>query len=265
MSAGTSGSLARRVVLTMLALAASGVASAQDSGTAARNLYAAAAYEDALALFDKLHAAGSNVTDPGGIEQYRRIACLRSGASRGGSRDRRHRRGAASVRASLGRHLTASASRVPAGPTADAAPHFSASVRRCQSGLRSEEYEAASHQFDGVLSLLADPDLAEASNRSPLSDLRALATGFRDLSVANTPPATTTSSCPRSACDASAGSGLRARRHHGGPPVVIRQALPPLPRGVVLGGRVGVDVLIDEAGAVERSRCEARSIRPMRL
>jgi hypothetical protein len=253
MSAGTSGSLARRVMLTMLALAASGVSSAQDSGTAARNLYAAAAYEDALALFDKLHTAGSNASDPGGIEQYRAYCLLALG------------RETEAVHVIEG-IVEAQPQFEPA--SADISPRVRLvfqQVRQrvlpriaqqayadAKAAFDRKEYEAASHQFDRVLSLLADPDLAEASNRSPLSDLRALATGFRDLSVANTPPPPPPPPAPAAPATPPPVRVYGPTDTTVVPPVVIRQALPPLPRGVVLGGRVGVDVLIDETGAVER-------------
>jgi tetratricopeptide (TPR) repeat protein len=255
MSARISGSLARRVMLTMFVLAASGVSFAQDSATAARNLYAAAAYEDALALFDRLRAGGSAQSDPGSVEQYRAYCLLALG------------REAEAVRVIEG-IVEAQPQFEPA--SADISPRVRLlfqQVRQrvlprisqqaytdAKAAFDRKEYEAASHQFDRVLSLLTDPDLVEASSRPPLSDLRSLATGFRDLSVANTPPPPPLAPAPAPEVPAPP----PPVRVYGPtdttvvPPVVLRQALPPLPRGVVIGGRVGVDVLIDEAGAVER-------------
>src|SRR5699024_10391828 len=51
-----------------------------------------------------------------------------------------------------------------------------------------QEYAAASGEFDQVLQLLADVDLRDVAARPPLSDVRTLTNGFRDLSVRATPP-----------------------------------------------------------------------------
>jgi hypothetical protein len=253
MSALNRGSLGRRVMVTVIALAVSGVALAQDNATAARGLYAAAAYEDALALFDKLHTTGANSSDPDGVEQYRAYCLLALGREPEAVRvieaivEAQPQFEPASAEISPRVQLVFQQVRQRMLPRISQQAYADA-----KAAFDRKEYEAASHQFDRVLSLLADPDLAESASRPPLSDLRALSTGFRDLSVANTPPP------PPPPAPAPETPAPPPARVYGPsdtkvvPPVVIRQALPPLPRGVMLAGRVGVDVLIDEAGGVER-------------
>src|SRR6185312_9268624 len=51
-----------------------------------------------------------------------------------------------------------------------------------------QEFPAALAEFDQVLKVLNSPEVADAASRPPLSDLRALATGFRDLSARAIPP-----------------------------------------------------------------------------
>src|SRR5439155_13044813 len=46
-----------------------------------------------------------------------------------------------------------------------------------------KDYRIASESFGQLLELFADPDLAAAAARPPLTDLRMLAVGFRDLSM----------------------------------------------------------------------------------
>src|SRR5205085_917549 len=51
-----------------------------------------------------------------------------------------------------------------------------------------QDWPAATAGFTMVLKGIADPDVAAVAGAPPLSDLRTLASGFRDLSVKSTPP-----------------------------------------------------------------------------
>ena len=46
-----------------------------------------------------------------------------------------------------------------------------------------KDFRTASENFGQLLELFADPDLAQAASRPPLTDLRMLTVGFRDLSL----------------------------------------------------------------------------------
>jgi hypothetical protein len=110
-----------------------------------------------------------------------------------------------------------------------------------------------------VLRALSDPDISLAAGRSPLSDLRTLAIGFRDLSVRSAaPPAAPAPppAAPKVAAAVAAAprpnaiySGMEPGLH---PPVAVRQVMPNFPREIVAFRDDGVlELLINESGAVE--------------
>jgi TonB family protein len=245
--------LALGVAVATCALTSSAIFAADDSVSTARNLYAAASYEDALALLDKLHAASSNAPDGTLIQEYRAFCLLALG------------REPDAVRV-IEDIVTAQPSFQPAD--GEMSPHVRSVFRQvrqrvlprvsqqayaeAKATFDRKEYESASAQFTRVLDLLADADLADQAGRAPLSDLRALATGFRDLSVANTPPP------PPPPPPAPEAPAVPPRPHiYGGndanvvSPVAIRQSFPAAPRGAPAMGQLVVDVIIDESGAVE--------------
>ena len=51
-----------------------------------------------------------------------------------------------------------------------------------------QDWPVASKGFDEVLRSIADPDITQLAGAPPLSDIRTLASGFRDLSVKMIPP-----------------------------------------------------------------------------
>src|SRR3954470_23817867 len=69
----------RIAAFVVLMAAAAGGAAAQDSIDAARELYAAAAYEDALAVLNRLHPADRPAIEARSIEQYRAFCLLALG------------------------------------------------------------------------------------------------------------------------------------------------------------------------------------------
>ena len=69
----------RIVAFVVLMAAAAGGAAAQDSVDAARELYAAAAYEEALAVLNRLHPADRPAVEARSIEQYRAFCLLALG------------------------------------------------------------------------------------------------------------------------------------------------------------------------------------------
>jgi TonB family protein len=119
-----------------------------------------------------------------------------------------------------------------------------------------------------MLDMFADPDVAAVGGRPPLSDLRTLAIGFRDLSVRAAADATPVPPVPAqdaglaslpphpvSSPSSEANPGA-APRVYGPqdvdvvPPVVVRQTLPPFPLNLVGKGGI-LEVVIDENGEVE--------------
>jgi len=116
-----------------------------------------------------------------------------------------------------------------------------------------KDYPAAAKGFSKVLAGLNDPDIESLTSQPPLSDLKMLATGFNDLAgKAAAPP-------PASAPVAPAPEPVVDKAPHVYspsdsdvvPPVTIRQAVPPYPGRVLLGGSLVMDIVIDSDGSVE--------------
>jgi hypothetical protein len=176
----------------VLVVASPFVIAADESVSAARDLYAAAAYEDALLLLNRLRSSGRGPDEARAIEQYRAFCLLALGR-----RDDAEQAIAAVVAGAPSYHP----SEAEASPRVRSA--FSEVRRRMLPTITQEKYAAAKAAYDRkelpaaadgfkqVLDLLADPDLGQGANQPPLSDLRTLAKGFYDLSasVPTAPPA----------------------------------------------------------------------------
>jgi len=223
----------------------------QEPLAAARELYAAAEYEEALRALDALPPAVSR-TERQAVELYRALCLLALGR-----------------RADADRALEALVSHDPLyRPTDDLSPRLRAAFtdarRRVLPALVQQQYNEAKTAYDRkafadaaagfrrVVDVLNDPDLSAPASQPPLSDLRTLASGFHDLSVkAMAPPPPPPPPAP------SAPVVLPPAIYTGDergvvPPVAIRQELPRFPGAVRPGGVTGVvEVLIDQAGAVE--------------
>ena len=130
-----------------------------------------------------------------------------------------------------------------------------------------KNYAEAAERFNYVLDVLNDPDVRATAAQPPLSDLRTLAMGFRDLAVtAATPPpappkpepvpppvaapvAVAAAAVPATPRIYSAGeAGIVA-------PVPVRQVLPPFPSTAAVPKQAQgvIEVVIDETGAVEQA------------
>jgi TonB family protein len=117
-----------------------------------------------------------------------------------------------------------------------------------------KDYGAAAQGFTQVLAALSDPDIEAASAQPPLADIRMLASGFHDLAAkaAAPPPAPVPVAppVPEPIVD-------RTPRVYGAadgnvvPPVTLRQTVPAYPGRVMAGGATTIEIVIDEAGAVE--------------
>lgn len=184
---------ARRMALAaVLFLVASAVsARGQETMAAARQLYGSASYDEALATLDRLKATATPANSDGhAIETYRALCQLALGRS-------------ADAERTIESLVRSDPSFRPTD--AEASPRVLsvfADVRRKTVPARAQEryltgkaafdrkdYTAALEDFNTVLQWIDAPDLASAAGQPPLSDLRMLATGFRDLTkVAMAPP-----------------------------------------------------------------------------
>jgi TonB family protein len=239
---------------------------AQESSdlTTARDLYASAAYDDALAMLNRLRSADHPPGQSRTIEQYRAFCLLALGR-------------ASDAEQAIEAVVVAEPTYLPSD--SDASPRvrsaFTTVRRRMLPAIIQKQYGQAKAAFDRrdfaaaaggfhqVLAALADPDVAAEAQRPPLVDLKMLAVGFEELSakaaappppppvpsvatrtVAATPP-TPTPSTPTLPRIYSAGEANVM------PPFPLNQALPGFP-GQVLIPRTGkIEVVIDESGEVE--------------
>jgi TonB family protein len=231
--------------------------SAQDSFANARDLYASAAYEDALAVLNRLAPADKMPAgnDRKAIEQYRAFCLL-----------------------ALGRPAEAEKAIeavIVAEPTYHPSTDVSPRVRTAFSDVRrrmlpsiiqakyaeakvafdKRDFKTAADGFGKVLDAMADPDLGAAAGQPPLSDLHTLALGFHDLAVqaAAPPPAPVSMPAPAAAAPARPAA---PRVYSGGdvnvkPPVTINQTLPNYPTRPVPQSRGTLEIIIDESGQVE--------------
>ena len=233
----------RRIALwVLLAAMMTGTASGQESLQSAKDLYASAAYEDALAVLGRLQRTDS----PLEVQQYRAFCLIALG--RVGEAER-----------AIELVVSANPKYVPTAM--DVSPRIQEVFTRTRNQLLPEiardryvdakraldrkDRDAAVTGFAAVVELIdgASPELREA-----LDELRFLAAGFLDLSTAmraSTPPGASPDPAP-------APTGPRSIEIT--PPVALKQVMPPwAPTGAasrqVYSG--AIRVAISAAGRVE--------------
>jgi tetratricopeptide (TPR) repeat protein len=160
--------------------------SGKDPLGAARDLYASARYDEALAVLNDLRPtdAANSPSDRRSIEQYRSLCLLALG---------RGQEAESAIAAVVTADPTYQPNETDASPRVRAA--FSDVRRRLLPEIVTTRYAAAKQSFDRkdyqiaeqmfreVIALLNDPDMG-----GRLSDLRTLSSGFLDLSVAAAAP-----------------------------------------------------------------------------
>jgi TonB family protein len=238
-------------------------AQTQDTLNGARELYASAEYERALAALNRIRATGMPSTDVPTVEQYRALCLLALGRS-------------SEAEDAIAAVVSAAPSYTPAG--SDVSPRvrtaFSEVRKRILPTIIQQKYNeakaaydrkaygVASEGFSQVLKTLGDPDVAPIATQPPLSDLRTLAQGFLDLSETAVAALAPSAPPPPPTAPASAAGPAPARIFtvtdaNIVPPSIIRQALPPFPRKPVSLIHGVVEVVIDEKGEVETATIRA--------
>ena len=231
--------MARRFAIALasgLAVAASAVA-AQDTLTHAKDLYASAAYDEALAVLERLHVIPSS-SEVAEIGEYRAFCLLALGRTDEGRRV---------IRALVESNPLFVPSEEQTSPRLlavfrDVRRQLLPQIVRdtyaaAKSAFDKKELQAAATGFDRVLVLLKDPDSTESEG---LADIRMLATGFKDLSAIAMTAVRSTASVSPAAPSATATPTPEAppdvpepRRTYGPDdasviaPVVVSQTLPP--------------------------------------
>ena len=226
----------------------------QDPLNAARDLYASAAYEDALAMLNRVPETDRPVEEARVVSEYRAFCLLALGRTAEAER---------AIETMVGHDP------MYRPPSADLSPRVLAAfrdVRRrilpaiiqqtysdAKTAFDRREFVVASAGFGRVLEFLSDPDAAPAVNQPPLSDLRTLAGGFRDLaaSAAAPPlPVTPVAAAPVAPPPPPPPPFYTAADPNVVPPQIMRQELPPFPGQVLMWKSGVIEVTIDETGAV---------------
>jgi hypothetical protein len=248
------------LVGVLIVLSAPVAAGADDSLATARELYAAASYEDALAMLDRLRTP-ADVPDTGRtIAQYRAFCLFALG------------------RTAEAEHAieTAVVTEPSFQPTdADTSPRVRAAFGQvrgrvlpgiiqqkygvAKAAFDRQEFAAAADGFKVVAEMLDDPDVRIAAKSPPLSDLRTLAAGFRELAVtaAAPPPPPPPPPAPAPAPEPALPKTPRAPRFYSADdpnvvaPVVVRQTMPTFRYKPTAVGHLTVAVSIDERGVVD--------------
>lgn len=249
------------IAATLLALSLARSAGAQelkDSLSAARDLYASAAYDEALNVLNRLRAANLGQTDAANVQQVRALCLLALGRS-------------TEAEQAIEEVIAAQPMYQPS--EAEASPRIRAAfidVRRrmlptlaqqqyslAKNAYEHKDYAAAVRLFKRTMEVLDDPALAQ-SKEPGLADLRTLTAGFLELSVsaATPPPPPPPAPTPAPAPPPPPPVDLNRVYYTGEPGVVpavaIRQEMPRWPlTQPTAGGRGVLEVVIDKSGEVE--------------
>lgn len=253
--------LALIVILACAALnATASIAHAQATLAKAKELYAAANYDEALTMLNTL-GVSADEKDAAPIAMYR-VLCLVAVGRTG------------EVDTAIDRLVSQHPLYRP--PSDELSPRIQKAVSSARMRLlptmvqrRYEEsksaydrgdFAASSIGFKWVLSALADPDISYLAAQSPLADIKTLSTGFVDLTEkalmpATAPPApmvpATVAIAPPPTPARDIKRVFTAEDSDVVAPVTTKQTMPPFP-GLLTQAATGVvEVVIDAAGAVE--------------
>ena len=234
----------------------------------ARQLYASADYQGALAMLDRLVAANPPLQERQSIDLYR-IFCFvalgRDGDAASAivamiTRDPLHRPADSEIPPRL--RPMFSDKRKEVLPSI-----IQARYQLAKQVFEQNDYKSAVEGFTEVLLSLSDPDVARQAGTPPLSDLRVLAIGFKDLALrAMTPepgPQVTTPQPPRSPDsmtprpEAPPDAVTRVPAIYDSSdadvlaPVILRQEMPRFYRPISVERVAVLFIVIDETGRVE--------------
>ena len=241
---------------------AAAIATAGDSSLAtARELYASAAYEDALAVLNSL-PANRPADETRQADQYRAFCLLALGR-------------AGEAESAIAKVILRDPSYRPASDVSPRVRSAFTEVRRkvmpaivqewyaqAKGQFDRKEFAAAASLFNQVLDLMTDPDVQAAVAQPPLSDLKILASGFRDLAAnAAVPPplpsapvlvpAPAAAAVPPGEIAPQAPAIYSSSNADVVPPRVLRQELPAFPGKTLIGKQGAIEVVVNENGEVE--------------
>jgi tetratricopeptide (TPR) repeat protein len=240
------------VAVLIAAGPALGAGQPEESLTAARELYATAAYRDALAMLDALKARRPTGDEAIEVEKYR-VFCL---LALGRTTDAQEaivailaaRPGFRLAEEDVSRRIVAAFDETRRRTLPDLVQR---AYQRGKQAYDRQQFEQARTQFHLVLALADDPDIP--ADAALARDARTLASAFLDLIGVNVPPLLSTALA--FAVPVAPATKLVYGNDDEGivPPVVVEQRLPPWPPSLrtAPGARAVVELMIDEKGAVE--------------
>jgi TonB family protein len=265
------------IAAALLLLAAVNV-QAQASLDTAKQLYATAEYESALAMLDGLRAGERPREEQQTIELYR-VLCL---VATGKESDAKGVMEGLVTRDPMYRPSNDLPPRVRSTYSETRKRMLPAAVQsaylEAKAAFDFKDYVGAQRGFALVLEVLADPDMQMQASKSPLSDIRTLATGFHELSAkATTPPEPAARALPQAPVvpDLPAPQPARAvlppartvakvysaSDTNVVPPIALRQQIPAYPGQIRIPQTGVIEVVIDILGGVE-SASMAASVNP---
>ena len=226
---------------------------ADTSLAAARDLYVSASYDDALAMLGTLSSGSRSLEERQSIDLYRTLCLFALGKTTDADK---------LIEAMLLRDPLYRAGDEELSPRVETA--FQTARRRilpsviqqkyaeAKAAFDKQEWATASTGFAEVLKSVGDPDIAGVSGAPPLSDIKTLAAGFRDLAVKSTPPP------PPAPKVVEAAKPVRPVKAVYGsedrdvmPPVALTQRVPKYPANVTRPLQGVVQFVVDENGAVQ--------------
>ncbi len=246
-----------RMLFAMLVTLAAAVtpAAAQTSLSSARELYASAAYDEALATLERLQPHGLPVEEQRAMGLYRVLCLIALGRTADAD---------AALESLIAQHPLYRPDDASLSPRIRTA--FAQARQRLVPALIQKQYAdgkaaydrrdfaTAAQTFAWVLNALDDPELGPAAAAPPLSDIRTLAAGFQDLTreaLAPPPPPPVVVEAPPPAPVRDYRRTYTPEDPDVVPPVIVRQSFPSFP-GRLLSTAAGMmEVVVDATGAVE--------------
>ena len=226
---------------------------ADTSLAAARDLYVSASYDDALAMLSTLSNGPKNVEERQSIDLYRTLCLFALGKTTDADKV---------IEGMLLRDPLYRAADEELSPRVENA--FQSARRRilpsviqqkyaeAKAAFDKQDWAAAARGFAEVLKSINDPDIAAAAGAPPLSDIKTLSAGFRDLAVKSIPaPAPP----PKVVAEVKPARPVKAiytaDDRDVQPPVAVTQRVPKYPANVTRPLQGVVQFVVDENGAVQ--------------
>jgi hypothetical protein len=225
---------------------------ADTSLAAARDLYVSASYDDALAMLGTLSNGSRSIEERQSIDLYRTLCLFALGKTADADRV---------IEAMLLRDPLYRARDEELSPRVENA--FQSARRRvlpsviqqkygeAKAAFDKQDWATASSGFSEVLKDIGDPDIAGSAGAPPLSDIKTLASGFRDLAVKSVPPPPAPKPVEAKPAVRPVKAFYTSDDRDVLPPVAVVQRVPKYPANVTRPLQGVVQFVIDENGAVQ--------------